>query len=173
MNKEKELEEMVHTGTPRKRIAVVCARQERIGVMYADKRALREPEDVLRTFESLFENMAVEQVIAVSVTRNYEPVAMQVIAIGGVSSCPVDVAEILKLALLSNCPEILLVHNHPSGNAEPSSEDKNLTERLKKACAIVGLDLIDHVIVGGHGMGYSICIQRPVDIQEKKTQKGA
>lgn len=173
MGKEMELEKMVQAGAKRKRIAVVRAKQERTGVMYSDARTLNQPEDILCTFGGLFENAGVEQMLAVSLTKKCEPVAIQIIAIGGVSSCHVSVAEILKLALLSNSPGILLLHNHPSGNVCPSMEDRNVTERVEKVARLVDIELVDHIIVGCNRDGYSMKGGKEIHLDETIGQKGA
>lgn len=173
MGKEIELEEMIRSGAYKKRIAVVRAKQERTGVLFSDVMALQQPEDVLRTFGGLFENAGVEQVLAVALTKKCEPVAVQIIAIGGVSSCHVSIAEILKLALLSNSTGILLLHNHPSGSVYPSTEDRNMTERVKKAGQLVDIELVDHIIVGSRRAGYSIGSEKQIYLDETIAQKGA
>lgn len=173
MGKEMELENMVRTGR-RKRIAVVRAKQERTGILYSDVRTFNHPEDVLRTFGSLFENAGAEQVLAVSLTKKCEPVAVQIVAIGGVASCHVSIAEILKLALLSNSPGILLLHNHPSGNVSPSVEDRNLTEKVQEAGQLLDIELVDHIIVGTGGIGYSIRKDTEICLDKENVgQKGA
>lgn len=172
MGKEKELRELLRTGQC-KRIEVVRAKQERTGILYSDARTLNHPEDVLRAFGGLFENAGVEQMLAVALTRSGEPVAVQIIGIGGVSSCHVSVAEVLKLALLSNCPAVILIHNHPSGSVLPSKEDRNMTERIKKAGEIVEVELVDHVIVGDFGHGYSINGEKEIYLHTDVRRKGA
>ena len=56
--------------------------------------------------------------------------------------------KIFKLAIINNSAFIACLHNHPSGDPEPSYEDKKLTERLQRAGAILGISVIDHIIVG-------------------------
>ena len=55
--------------------------------------------------------------------------------------------EIFKEALLLNSPNIILVHNHPSGNLSPSQEDISLTKRIKEAGQLMGVKVLDHIIV--------------------------
>ena len=55
--------------------------------------------------------------------------------------------EIFKEALLLNSPNIILVHNHPSGNLSPSREDISLTKRIKEAGQLMGVKVLDHIIV--------------------------
>lgn len=66
---------------------------------------------------------------------------------GGRTDTSVDVRIVLKAALLADATCLILVHNHPSGNVQPSREDRNLTQRLQKAAETMSLRLLDHVIV--------------------------
>lgn len=68
---------------------------------------------------------------------------------GSIDSCAVCPREIVKRALAHNAAAAIFAHNHPSGNAEPSQADINLTKRLKEALAIVDVRVLDHFIVGG------------------------
>ena len=58
--------------------------------------------------------------------------------------------EIFKTAILSNSNQIMLAHNHPSGISAPSNEDKAMTNRIKDAGVILGIELIDHIIIGSN-----------------------
>ena len=66
---------------------------------------------------------------------------------GGSTSSVVDIKIILSVALKTHSSSIIVVHNHPSGNLNPSEADKSLTTRLKKACEVINLVLLDHLIV--------------------------
>ena len=70
---------------------------------------------------------------------------------GTVDQCHVYPREILKAAITANAVGIILAHNHPSGAVRPSREDEALTETVEKACRLVGIKLLDHVIVGEEG----------------------
>lgn len=156
-----------------KAICVVRTRQERTGILYTDQRRMKRPEDILAAFGRLFERAGVEQLVAVALTQIGEPVAVQLMAVGGVNSCMVSVAEILKLALLSNTPGILLLHNHPSGSIRPSAEDRGITERVKTAAEIVGVHLVDHIIVGDMRHGYSILREQEIYLSEMEKGQPA
>ncbi len=165
MGKEREHSEMAKTERL-KAVCVVRARQERTGILYTDRRLMKKPEDVLSAFGRLFDRAGVEMLYAAALTKRGEPVAVQLIAVGGVDFCMVSVAEILKLALLSNCPSFLLAHNHPSGDICPSEEDKAITERVEKAAEIVGIRMVDHLIIGDMRNGYSIKYEQEVHLPE-------
>lgn len=66
---------------------------------------------------------------------------------GGISGTVVDIRIILSVALKCNASGIILVHNHPSGNMTPSEADKKITRKLKEACELLELVLIDHFII--------------------------
>ena len=59
----------------------------------------------------------------------------------------VDVKVILQYALKANASSIIAAHNHPSGNREPSEADRKITERIKKACELLDVSLLDHLII--------------------------
>lgn len=67
---------------------------------------------------------------------------------GSLSSALVHPREVLKRAMLVNASKIIVAHNHPSGDPTPSKEDEALTKRLKDACEIMEIKLLDHVVVG-------------------------
>ena len=66
---------------------------------------------------------------------------------GGITGTVVDIRVILSVALKCNASGIILVHNHPSGNMKPSEADKTITKKLKKACELLEISLIDHLII--------------------------
>lgn len=66
---------------------------------------------------------------------------------GGITETAVDVRIIIKEALLKNATVLALCHNHPSNNAHPSREDDQLTERISKACELMRIHFLDHIIV--------------------------
>lgn len=67
---------------------------------------------------------------------------------GTINSSVLRIAEIYRPALLSNCPGIIVCHNHPSGDPAPSEEDIEVTHRLREAGSLLDIELIDHLIVG-------------------------
>ncbi|MEG0050557.1 MAG: DNA repair protein RadC [Terrisporobacter sp.] len=70
------------------------------------------------------------------------------ISIGTLNSSLVHPREVFREAIRRSSNKIILLHNHPSGNADPSKEDKNVTKRLKECGELVGIEVIDHIIIG-------------------------
>jgi len=66
---------------------------------------------------------------------------------GGISGTVVDIRIVLGVALKCNASAIVLIHNHPSGNLQPSETDKVITTKLKEACRLLDLVLLDHLII--------------------------
>lgn len=69
---------------------------------------------------------------------------------GTVNSSVLRVAEVFRPAVTRNCPAVLVCHNHPSGDTEPSPEDISATEQMVQAGQLLDIELVDHIIIGGH-----------------------
>jgi DNA repair protein RadC len=67
---------------------------------------------------------------------------------GGLAQCGVTPATVVRNAVLTNAYGVILAHNHPSGDPEPSSADISLTKRMRQALDIVGISLADHIVIG-------------------------
>jgi DNA repair protein RadC len=74
------------------------------------------------------------------------------VSIGSLNQSIVHPREVFKTALLSSAAAIILIHNHPTGDPSPSSEDIAITRRLKEAGELLGIRVLDHVIVGSDGV---------------------
>ncbi len=88
-----------------------------------------------------------ESFYALYLDRANAVVSYMVVGVGGISSVIVDPRKILSAALLSGASGIIIAHNHPSGNNQPSRADILLTEKLKKCCEIMEFKLLDHIII--------------------------
>ncbi|MEM5540718.1 JAB domain-containing protein [Olleya sp. AS48] len=88
-----------------------------------------------------------EEVKVVLLNRANIVIGIYDLAKGGITGCVVDIKLILSVALKAVSSHIILVHNHPSGNLKPSEADKRITSSLKKACVIIDITLLDHLII--------------------------
>jgi len=70
------------------------------------------------------------------------------VSVGGLASAPVHPREVFKEAIRRSAAAVILVHNHPSGHPEPSRDDVLITEQMRAAGRLVGIDVLDHVIIG-------------------------
>jgi DNA repair protein RadC len=72
---------------------------------------------------------------------------VETLAVGTINEARVFPREVVKAALRQNAATAVLVHNHPSGHAEPSAADRTLTERLKQALGLIDVRVLDHIVV--------------------------
>ncbi len=70
------------------------------------------------------------------------------ISLGGTNSVNVDPKDLFAEAIRVGAPKIIVVHNHPSGNSMPSQQDIEFTERMEQASKILGIQLLDHIVIG-------------------------
>ncbi len=73
----------------------------------------------------------------------------EVLFYGTINAASVYPREVVKAALRNNAAALILAHNHPSGVAEPSQADKLITTKLQQALALIDINVLDHIIVGG------------------------
>ena len=93
------------------------------------------------------QDLDVEEAWVLLMNQNFRLIKSLRMSHGGITETAVDVRLIVKVALMNNATIVALCHNHPSGNTRPSKDDDRLTERVKKACEVMRLYLLDHVIV--------------------------
>lgn len=89
-----------------------------------------------------------EQAEVLLLNNKYKLIKRVELSHGGLTETLVDIRVMMKHALLNNATVIGLVHNHPSGDSSPSRNDDNLTCKVKKACDVMRIYLMDHVIIG-------------------------
>lgn len=109
----------------------------------------KTPGEAAQMVRPLFVRSDREMVVVLSLSTKKEPLALEVIAVGGLDACFVDIRNVFKHALLSNAGFVVCFHNHPSGDPEPSQEDILLTKRMQEAGGILEIPLVDHIILGG------------------------
>jgi len=74
-------------------------------------------------------------------------IGIHTVSMGSLTASVVHPREVFKVAILANCASILLAHNHPSGDCQPSKEDRAITTRLVEAGRLLGISVLDHVII--------------------------
>ena len=89
--------------------------------------------------------------VVMAVDTQNKITGIHTLSIGSLDASIIHPREVFKFAILSNACSIILVHNHPSGNIEPSPADKAITKRIKEASEIIGIGLHDHIIINYEG----------------------
>lgn len=122
---------------------VVGARMHR-GVSFKD------PQTACACFRDKLGGQEREVFVAAMLDTRHRLIEYVELFFGTVDGAEVHPREVVKRALLLNAAAVIVAHNHPSGEVEPSAADRAVTARLKQVLALVDIRLIDHVIVGGH-----------------------
>lgn len=119
---------------------------------YDVNRIIKCPKDAVNIANTVLElnNKAEEELILVTLNTKNNVTGLFVVSKGSLNSSIVHPREIFKRALINNAAFIILLHNHPSEDPSPSNEDINITNRIKEAGKIIGIELIDHIIIGGN-----------------------
>jgi DNA repair protein RadC len=95
----------------------------------------------------VMQDLDVEEFWALLLNQHYRLIKKVRISHGGITETSVDIRIVMKEAVLSNCTILAVCHNHPSGNLTPSHVDKELTKSIKRACELMNIHFLDHVIV--------------------------
>lgn len=125
--------------------ASLSFRLVREGVVEALDTAEKAAAYVADAFDS---DPTVESFICVPLNRKNMPFGRVLISKGTASSCLVNPREVLRPCILSNACGFIVAHNHPSGDTAPSRADIQVTRQLREAAKTMGIDFLDHVIVG-------------------------
>jgi len=88
-----------------------------------------------------------EQMVILLLSGNNEIIGINIAHTGTISSCQVHPREIFKPAIAGNTSNIIMVHNHPSGDCTPSYDDIAITKRIEECGKLLGINLLDHIIV--------------------------
>ena len=111
---------------------------------------IKFPADILPLIQH-YGDRKQEHFLCVSVNGASEVMSVRVVTIGLVNKSQVHPREVFAEVLSERASAIIVAHNHPNGTLEPSSEDKQITKRLKDAAAILGINFLDHIIFNAKG----------------------
>ena len=136
---------------PPQSVQKVRLRQVRDGRIRFAVDKVSRPQDVYDAVRRYYKGADREILSVLCLDSQNQPTCFNVASIGGLNTTRTRPAEILKVAILSNSMGIILIHNHPSGELEPSPEDLEFTRTMQRACELLGLDLYDHLIVTDGG----------------------
>lgn len=107
-----------------------------------------EAVNIFRSIEHYNNNMNLyECFYTMYLSRSNKVLSVMMISEGGTSGTVIDVKKILSPAILQNASGIILSHNHPSGNIQPSQTDKQITDKIKQASQLMDINILDHIII--------------------------
>jgi DNA repair protein RadC len=111
---------------------------------------IKSPEDAAAYLMTDMSSLVQEHFVVLFLNVKNEVLHKQTIFIGSLNSSIVHPREIFREAVKRSAASIICAHNHPSGNPTPSPEDIEVTDRLVEAGSIIGIELLDHLIIGDH-----------------------
>jgi len=114
---------------------------------YLNTRRISKAEDVYELMHDL-QLEGKENFLVLHLNNKNEIMCLDRVSTGSMNQSIVHPREVFKAALLSSAAALILVHNHPSGDPEPSREDMEITKRLQEAGNLLGIKVLDHVIIG-------------------------
>lgn len=106
------------------------------------------PTDILKlSISKYLENQEQENFVVIAVDANYSVTSTRVISVGTITRTVVHAREVFRYAIIENAAAIIICHNHPSGNCQPSEADIKTTDAIKKAGEVLGIEMLDHIII--------------------------
>jgi DNA repair protein RadC len=119
---------------------------------------ITSPSDIAEIFIPLLRDEVKEQFLVVCLSSANKIIRYERISVGNLNSSIVHPREIFKVAIENNSASIILIHNHPSENTEPSSEDIAITKKLVEAGKMMDIPIFDHLIIAGNS--YTSLVER-------------
>jgi DNA repair protein RadC len=111
---------------------------------------ISSPSDCVPLLEPLSKE-PVEKFVVLTLNGGHEVIRVVEVSMGLVNKTIVHPREVFRPAIIDNAVSIIIAHNHPSGNLDPSSQDRNITKKLKDAGEVLNIDVLDHIIVSERG----------------------
>jgi DNA repair protein RadC len=111
---------------------------------------ISSPQDAYKVLER-YKNKDQEHFFVLTLNGAHEVIKTHIISIGLANRTLVHPREVFRTAIKDNAVAVVLAHNHPSGNTDPSQDDREVTEIMKKAGKIIGIEVLDHMVFGKKG----------------------
>lgn len=112
------------------------------------KHSVRSPEDIVTVFQTYLAGADRENFVVGMLDRKGNVLGLNTVSVGSISSSIVHPREVFKPAIIIGASSLILCHNHPSGDTRPSKEDREVTRRLIEGGKLLGIEILDHVIIG-------------------------
>lgn len=116
--------------------------------LFMQKRQIRGPADAFDYFENKMSFLDHEEVHLLLLNTRHKIIQCTTIAKGGLAGAAMFPRELIREALKHNAAAVMIAHNHPSGDPSPSPDDVSTTKQLSKAFDLVGIEFVDHIVVG-------------------------
>jgi DNA repair protein RadC len=127
----------------------------REGQMPSYEQQFRSSADAYRMLSTYLANVDREHFVVCMLDQKNHVIGIHTVSMGSLTASIVHPREVFKAAILANAATILCGHNHPSGDPHPSQEDRAITQRLAEAGKLLGVNVVDHIIIGSAGRYFS------------------
>jgi DNA repair protein RadC len=112
---------------------------------------IKDPQSVIKAIRASIKDKAKEHFKLILLNARNKILGVSTISIGSLNASIVHPREVFKDAIMHNAYSVVLAHNHPSGDPEPSEDDLTMTKRLTEAGKILGIEVLDHIIISKNG----------------------
>lgn len=136
-------------GEPSHLLPTVTLLAEQPLASYTHRSQVSAPEHAAELVAPLLAGLDREACVAVSLDTKHRVLAVDTVSVGTAEHTFLAPREIYRTALLRGACALFLAHNHPSGDPAPSADDRAVTRRLSAAGTTLGIDLLDHLVIGG------------------------
>jgi DNA repair protein RadC len=110
------------------------------------KKKISSPKDFFELFQPIFKEEPVEIFVVAWLSSANRIIGFEKVSVGNINSSIVDPRSVFRSAIVSNSASIIVAHNHPSGNNEPSEEEIAITKKLVESGKLLGVHVFDHII---------------------------
>lgn len=130
--------------------AFEISRRVSSGYKWFSKNKITSPKEAADIFIPIFRDEVKEHFVVICLNNSNKIIRYEILTTGTLNASLVHAREVFKTAFEHNSANIILLHNHPSGNPEPSNEDKAITKRLVEIGKLMEVNIFDHIIVAGN-----------------------
>ena len=130
------------------RLPILELRRILTDVEIDERRPIRVPMQSAEILGPLVRGLEVEVALALLLDSRHAPIGVVEVARGGLNVVHISPRDLFRTAIFTGCPAIILAHNHPSDDVIPSEGDVALTSRMRAAGELVGVEVLDHLILG-------------------------
>lgn len=134
--------------TPKKSLPVYRVTLVREGQMPSYEQRVRSSADASRMLATYLADVDREHFVVLMLDQKNQVIGIHTVSMGSLTASVVHPRETFKAAILANAAAIVCGHNHPSGDVQPSMEDRAITRRLADAGKLLGINVVDHIIIG-------------------------
>jgi DNA repair protein RadC len=149
--------------THRKSLPIYRVTLVREGQLPSYEQRIRSSRDASRLLATYLAGVDREHFVVLLLDQKNQVIGFHTVSMGSLTASIVHPREVFKAAILANAAAMICGHNHPSGDVQPSREDRAITLRLVDAGKLLGISVVDHIIIGGDGRYFSFADEGLLD----------